>query len=98
MKTKSLLPLLFVLCIAITNNVSFAQSPCYTVNPITYNSEIVSGIPVLVNIDDVWSAVIPISFNFCFYGTTYNQCIIGSNEVISFNLTNAITSLEPMMH
>ncbi|MDC3253093.1 gliding motility-associated C-terminal domain-containing protein [Crocinitomicaceae bacterium] len=39
--------------------------------------------------DDSWSAVVPIGFNFNFYGNTYNQCVIGSNGVVSFNLTNA---------
>lgn len=41
--------------------------------------------PVSVNIDDVWSPVVTLPFNFCFYGNTYNQCLISSNGVISFN-------------
>jgi gliding motility-associated-like protein len=39
--------------------------------------------------DDVWSGVINIGFPFNFYGTNYNQCLIGSNGLISFNLANA---------
>lgn len=39
--------------------------------------------------DDSWSAVVPIGFNFDFYGATYTQCVIGSNGVVSFNLANA---------
>lgn len=41
--------------------------------------------PVSVNIDDVWSPVINLPFNFCFYGVNYNKCLIGSNGVITFN-------------
>jgi len=44
--------------------------------------------PVSVNDDDVWSPIINLPFNFCFYGNNYNQCIISSNGVISFDLTN----------
>ncbi|MFN3756704.1 MAG: hypothetical protein ACK4RM_07100 [Flavobacterium sp.] len=44
--------------------------------------------PVSVNDDDVWSPIINLPFNFCFYGNNYNQCIISSNGVISFDLVN----------
>jgi gliding motility-associated-like protein len=39
--------------------------------------------------DDQWSQVINIPFSFCYYGNTYNQCLIGSNGVVSFNLGTA---------
>lgn len=45
--------------------------------------------PVSVNIDDVWSPVITLPFNFCFYGNSYSSCIIGSNGMLSFNTANA---------
>lgn len=44
--------------------------------------------PVSVNIDDRWSNVITLPFNFCFYGTSYNQCLIGSNGILTFDITN----------
>ena len=44
--------------------------------------------PVSVNSDDVWSPVVNLPFNFCFYGNNYSQCIISSNGVISFDITN----------
>lgn len=48
-----------------------------------------AGNPILVNIDDRWSNIIQLPFNFCYYGNTYNQIVVGSNGVISFNTTYA---------
>ncbi len=48
-----------------------------------------SGIGVSVGTDDVWSPLTNLPFPFCFFGSTYNQCVIGSNGVISFNLSYA---------
>lgn len=42
---------------------------------------------VSVNVDDVWSPMINLPFNFCFYGNNYNKCLIGSNGVITFDTT-----------
>lgn len=39
--------------------------------------------------DDVWSDLINIGFSFSFYGNNYNQCVIGSNGLVSFNSSNA---------
>ncbi len=39
--------------------------------------------------DDQFSGVINIGFNFCFYGQTYNQLVISSNNYVSFDLANA---------
>lgn len=44
--------------------------------------------PVSVNVDDKWSPVINLPFNFCYYGNNYTQCTIGSNGVVSFDLVN----------
>ena len=55
--------------------------------PIAYNAP--NGTGVSVNIDDRWSSVITLPFNFCFYGVTYNQLLIGSNGNLNFSLTSA---------
>jgi gliding motility-associated-like protein len=47
------------------------------------------GNPVLVNLDDLWSPVINIPFCFSFYGTTYNQLIVGTNGLVSFDVAQA---------
>ena len=44
-------------------------------------------IPTLT--DDSFSGPVNIGFNFTFYGNNFNQCVIGSNGLISFNMGNA---------
>ncbi len=39
--------------------------------------------------DDEFSSVINLPFTFCFYGSTYNKVIVGSNGVITFDEANA---------
>ena len=46
--------------------------------------------PVSVNIDDRWSQIINLPFNFCFFGNNYDKCLIGSNGVITFDTTNNV--------
>ncbi|KGO88865.1 T9SS sorting signal type C domain-containing protein [Flavobacterium suncheonense] len=66
----------------------------YTVTSIPYNPPYQFSClanPVSVNIDDRWSAPVNLPFNFCFYGNTYNQCVIGSNGVLTFDMSKANT-------
>jgi gliding motility-associated-like protein len=53
--------------------------------PFPYNG----GTGVSVNTDDVWSSIINLPFTFCFYGQAKNQVIVGSNGLLSFDLTDA---------
>ncbi len=39
--------------------------------------------------DDIYSAVIPLPFPFCYFGNTYNSVLIGSNANLCFDLTLA---------
>ncbi len=39
--------------------------------------------------DDVYSNVIPLPFPFCYFGTTYNSVLIGSNANLCFDLSLA---------
>ena len=50
---------------------------------------LVGGIPTSLDVDDEWSEVIDLGFEFCFFGDTYSQILIGSNGVLSFELDNA---------
>ncbi len=81
-----------------TNNcANLNATPVAGFAPTTYNAQQIpytpysytTGTPIIVNIDDRWSNAINLPFNFCFYGNTYNQCVIGSNGVVSFNLAYA---------
>ncbi len=73
------------------NYIQLGQTTNYTVQSIPYNPPYQYGClqnSVSINIDDVWSSSINLPFNFCFYGNTYNKCLIGSNGVITFDQTN----------
>jgi len=52
---------------------------------------ITGGTPTSLDIDDTWSDVIDLGFEFCFFGDTYSQILIGSNGVLSFELENSGT-------
>ena len=55
------------------------SSAPFTPFPNTIGTEITS-----IYIDDVYSQQIPMSFPFCFYGQTYNDVIVGSNSILTF--------------
>ncbi len=71
--------------------INLGNTTNYTVQTIPFNPPYQFSClqnPVSVNVDDVWSQIINLPFNFCFYGNSYNQCLIGSNGVITFDTTN----------
>ncbi|PSG90560.1 fibronectin type III domain-containing protein [Aurantibacter aestuarii] len=49
------------------------------------------GTPTSLTIDDRWSDVVDMGFDFCFFGDTYNQLVVGANGAISFDPTIAGT-------
>lgn len=67
------------------------QTTAYGVTSIPFSPPVPFnvGTPVLIGIDDIWSGLIPIPFTFCFYGNAYNQLVIGSNGLVSFEATYA---------
>ena len=42
-----------------------------------------------ISSDDTFGGLVNLGFNFDFYGNTYNQCVISSNNYLSFNAANA---------
>lgn len=58
-------------------------------NPGAISGTVIANPTYVTLSDDQWSAVVPIGFNFNFYGNNFTQCVIGSNGVVSFNLGNA---------
>ena len=70
----------------VTNN----QTTSYNVISIPYSPyAFTGGTGVSVGTDDVWSPVVNLGFNFCFFGNTFSSVIIGSNGVITFNTGSA---------
>ncbi len=67
----------------------------YSVTSIPYNPYpfvTASGVELIdLYADDVYSSVINLPFTFCFFGTTYNSCVIGSNGILTFDVSNANT-------
>ncbi len=47
------------------------------------------GTPIFVGFDDIFSDVIQLPFDFCFYGNVFNQAVIGANGLITFDITQA---------
>ncbi|MES2566145.1 MAG: gliding motility-associated C-terminal domain-containing protein [Bacteroidota bacterium] len=47
------------------------------------------GATAIPNTDDVWSTAINIGFNFCYFGNTFNQVLVGSNGEVTFDITKA---------
>lgn len=58
--------------------------------PISYTQP--GGTPVSVNIDDTWSSVINLPFDFCYFGNVYTTAQIGSNGAISLGTSHCTTS------
>lgn len=58
----------------------------YAVSSIPYSPYAFSGgTGISVGTDDVWSSVVNLGFNFCFFGNSYNQVVLGSNGQLCFN-------------
>ncbi|RZJ69176.1 MAG: gliding motility-associated C-terminal domain-containing protein, partial [Flavobacterium sp.] len=59
----------------------------YEVESIDYNPPFPStgGTQTSVNTDDVWSPVIDLPFDFCFFGEVYDSAQVGSNGMLTFD-------------
>lgn len=53
------------------------------------------GTPLNANSDDTFSDIIPLPFNFCFYGETYDKLVISTNGFITFDTKQAGLSSNP---
>lgn len=67
------------------------ETTSYTVESIPYNPPFpyTSGNPLFIGIDDIWSPVQPLPFPFCYFGNAYNQVVVGTNGVLTFDVTQA---------
>lgn len=64
------------------------ETSSYLVAPVAYSPVVPynSGTSLNANFDDEFSSSIPIPFNFCFFGNSYSNVVIGSNGLITFDL------------
>jgi len=79
-------------CITLQANYpTLEQTNNYAVAPITYSPSFpfVGGTRINATNDDVWSPIVTLPFSFTFYGVTYNNLLVGSNGVVTFDLTAA---------
>lgn len=78
-------------CVNLIANYSVSnQTNVYSIQSIPYNpGSYTTGTLYTIPIDDRWSSVLNLPFSFCFFGQTYNQFVLGTNGVISFNLAYA---------
>ena len=72
-----------VLNVGLTNTYTVDTLPYAP--PYPYNQ----GNAIFVNLDDVWSELISLPFNFCFFGNTYSDVVVGANGVLTFDYTLA---------
>ena len=49
----------------------------------------IDGTDTGISSDDTFGGVVNLGFNFEFYGNVYNQCVLSSNNYISFDTGNA---------
>lgn len=61
----------------------------YNVSTIPFSFTSFTGTSLPITSDDVWSSMIPLPFGFCFFGTTYNSILVGSNGIVSFDISTA---------
>jgi hypothetical protein len=72
-----------------TNRNLGIQVVTYAVDSIRYTPYTQVGIPFLIGTDDVWSPIINIGFNFCYFGNSYNKLVVSANGQLSFDTTKA---------
>ncbi len=69
-----------------TGVTSVRSTTAYTYSTIPYlPTTFTGGTGVLLGVDDQYSGVVPLPFDFCFYGVKYRSCVIGANGEICFN-------------
>ncbi|MDO4728899.1 MAG: choice-of-anchor J domain-containing protein, partial [Bacteroidota bacterium] len=63
-----------------------SQTTSYEVESIDFNPPFpfIGGTELNITQDDRWSPIVDLPFNFCFFGETYSQALVGSNGVVTF--------------
>lgn len=66
---------------------TFNETTSYSVSSETFSpyAAFNSGTPLNANADDLFLKKIVLPFNFCFFGNSYNELIIGTNGMLTFD-------------
>jgi uncharacterized repeat protein (TIGR01451 family) len=79
--------LLLLCCLSFSR---LSAQPSYTAAQIGFNPDpFASGTAITPNVDDIFGPALTLPFNFCFYGTTYDKIVVGTNGVVTFDTTYA---------
>lgn len=65
---------------------SIVAQTTYSFQQIPYAPDPIAGVGITIGTDDIYSPVINLPFTFEYFGTPYNQVVIGSNGVVSFDI------------
>ena len=87
---KKILHIIFLLICSLSINAQIILSEndtLCTVQPLTLSA--VSTTLDSLNVDDIYTGVQDIGFNFTFYGNTYNKLLVSSNGYVTFDTTDA---------
>ena len=78
-------------CISLTAHYPiFKLTDSYAVKAANFTPYSVTSKTVIKeDLDDVFTGIIDLPFSFCFYGKSYKQLVIGSNGMISFDISQA---------
>jgi len=74
------------------NYTDVKETSSYIVNSIPYQNlySYTGGTTISAFQDDIWTSLINLPFNFCFYGNSYDKLLVGSNGVVTFDIVNNI--------
>jgi hypothetical protein len=79
---KKILPFLALLFCCLFG---FSQNS-YNITSIPFNPDPFSvGTATNLTMDDMYGAVVPLPFSFCFYDASYDSLVIGSNGIVTFD-------------
>ncbi|WP_298507688.1 gliding motility-associated C-terminal domain-containing protein [uncultured Kordia sp.] len=66
-----------------------SDTSTYTISDLQCPPDNLTGLPTSITLDDRWSSVINLDFNFQYFGNDYNSVIIGANGLLSFDIADA---------
>jgi gliding motility-associated-like protein len=66
-----------------------SDTSTYTISDLQCPPDNLTGLPTSITLDDRWSSIIDLGFDFQYFGTSYNQVIIGANGLLSFDIADA---------